>query len=354
MTRDPPPHANGWRAIIEKVRAILDESPATTVSASTIVDYQRQFDRMAARLSEFDNDIWKVAAQTKRASTWFKRRACILFVLKCKIRERLASYDRLRHQLQNLPSEDPLWRTWKPTAEPLAGLCQIYSTAPKDSPLVDREKRRSKRLLGGVPGDWRERLADRLPLWRRPFVVAAVTGCRPCELVKGVILNVQGGTLTAFIPGGKVSKVSGQAWRKLSWDLKACESPLVLELAGLITEEGVAIEVNLGARNTNPARAFSDAIKAAGKRAWPKRRGTITAYSLRHAAASDLKSSALSSQEVSQALGHCAIATKGSYGSVGRGLRLSTAPDKVDADRDVRGEPSMRPIHRSGPQQRDS
>ena len=63
----------------------------------------------------------------------------------------------------------------------------------------------------------------------------------------------------------------------------------------------------------------------------------------RHAMASDLKASGLSSQEQSAALGHQVVETKSTYGSHRQGRAGGVAPDRVKAAQAVRGEPTQPP-----------
>lgn len=330
--------------IITKARSILERSTLSTASTTTIADYESEFNRLFIKRMEFGGDIWKAAAQTQRVTTWFKRRASILYVLRKCICGLVTKQERLQEELKNALPQDSRWALWRELVSNLSGASAVFRAAPVGAPLVMRAKRQSKRRLGGVPIDWREQLSRRLPRWRIPFLVAAVTGCRPAELVKGVVMEVHGDDLKARITGAKVGLVSGQEWRQLSWNLIASTSPLIRQLAAHVRQNGGKCLVDLGTENINPARAFSDGIRAAAKRAWPKRKSTITAYSLRHAAASDMKSSALSSDEISASLGHVAIATKSSYGQAARGLRSSVAPQKVTAARIVRGQPTVRPV----------
>jgi integrase len=82
------------------------------------------------------------------------------------------------------------------------------------------------------------------------------------------------------------------------------------------------------------AKAFSGAVRSAGRRAFPGFSQEITPYSMRHQMASDMKAADLG-DEISQALGHSASDTKGSYGSfeLGNGLM---APDHVAAARSIK------------------
>ena len=84
-------------------------------------------------------------------------------------------------------------------------------------------------------------------------------------------------------------------------------------------------------------------MREAGKRAFPGFDRTITPYSMRHQVASDLKDAELPGEQISQALGHSASDTKGSYGEWGAG-NGSMAPSSVAAARAVKIKPTSQPV----------
>ena len=128
-------------------------------------------------------------------------------------------------------------------------------------------------------------------------------------------------------------------------------SPLVGDLAKMVIKAGGQLTVDYsGHKNTNPAKALSAAMTQAGKRAFPGHKVSLTPYSLRHAAASDLKVS-LSAEDVSKALGHQAIGTQSTYGTRKQG-HAGRAPSQVEATKEVRGirsELSDRPARSTKP-----
>lgn len=219
---------------------------------------------------------------------------------------------------------------------------KTYNEAPDHLPLATKKPRQSKRRMGNsLPNDWRDQLADRLPNWRMQYFFAMSTGCRPSELLKGVTLTIQAGSLVAHIKGAKIGPTSGQPERTLQWSVKNLPEG-TRYLAQEVARAGgqLVVDLTTGSCNNNPKQAFSDAIKAAAKRIWPNRKLSITAYSLRHAAASDLKATDFSPAEISAALGHAAIATKSTYGRASGARGNSVAPEKVQATKPVRGQPS--------------
>jgi integrase len=330
----PPekPTANS-NTIIKDARSLINSRPESTASEKSAANYRREVTRLARK----GKDLWTTAQDTTSQNTWFLRRAAILHIATSEIKAYLSRQDMLQLELRDIPKTDSRWAPWQKYIINIQGWMDIIQKVPEGSPLIDIKPRKSKRRLGpGLPVDWREKLAGRLPMWKTQYLVAAVTGCRPIELHKGVKLEIQSNELVATIKGAKLSIKSGQEWRELRWTLSDA-TPLVKQLITQVQAANGTLIVNLGTDNTNPSRAFSDAIKAAAKREWPNRKLSITAYSLRHVAASDLKASYLSSDEISAALGHAVDATKSTYGHAAASARgASVTPQKVSAARTVK------------------
>ena len=219
---------------------------------------------------------------------------------------------------------------WLKLVGTIKKLLKFAVDAPPKPSLARVERRQTKRVdLDKLPEDWREKIVERLPKYRFQAAVTALAGCRPAELVAGIDIIIEDGHLVAHIKGSKVGVASGQEWRTLYWKIPS-KNPLVAMLSGFASESGGTAVIQ-----TQNARAFSGAVREAGKRAFPDFPRTITPYSLRHQFASDLKAAELPGHEISKALGHSAERTKGSYGifDFGRG---GMEPDKVEAARAVK------------------
>lgn len=345
--RPPTPRPADHFGIIKAARAMMGARPASSASEASRAKYQAEALRLFDRRNEHDGDIWKAAANTTSVATWFKRRASIQSLAWAQIEEILKRQDQIQRSLRGVPESDPRWKEWRTMVSGLHFWTDTLQRMPTGAPLNERKRRTSKRRLGAVPADWREQLAQRLPRWHLPFLVAAVSGCRPAELAVGVDVAVAGGELKVRIKGVKVRPGAGQPWRELFWPLDGDgASPLVRRLADHAAASGGAMVVDLGQDNSSPARAFSDAIRAAAARAWPTLRTSITAYSLRHAAASDAKASGLSPEDISAALGHAVEHTQGTYGHGSQSRGGSVAPAKVVAARAVK--PDVAPDRRWG------
>lgn len=187
------------------------------------------------------------------------------------------------------------------------------------------QKRHTKRRsLRGLPPDWREQLvaAAASSKYADQVRVMALCGCRPAELEKGILIRRDGDELVIGIEGAKVSTRTGggQSWRELRI---AADHPLA---AGL--QDGQYRVPN--------AKAIENAIDHYGKKLWPNRAELISAYTLRHAAATDFKAADLNQVEIAAALGHASTATMDRYGSANKGGKGGLKLTSTEAARTVR------------------
>jgi integrase len=311
--------------------------PYSAPGERTVVDYEKQATRMLA-----SGDPWAAAAKTTKRSTWLKRKSALLFVAGHQVEGFLKSQDRL----QRIANKDPaVMKEWASQVVQLHQWTQVLATKPTTDPLLKVERRQSKRAgLSKLPQDWREQLAKRLPKWRMPYLIAVCTGARPFEIGHGVELKIEGVELVATIKGAKAGPYSGQKIRELRWTIEKDMPELVRQLAKEVRTAGGCLVVDYSGRNNpDPAKAFSGAMRQAAKRAFPGHKLTLTPYSLRHAAASDLKNSELSDAQQSAALGHQVTETKGTYGHQRIAKGRSVAPKKVQATTAVRGAKTKPP-----------
>ena len=321
--------------IIKNARALLASMPVSHASEKTKAQYRRTMSKL--------NDTAKTTAQviaaakdTRKVSTWFSRRAAITMVASEQLAGVLAEQDRTQRELRTAAADDVRWGQWRK----MIGLIRAWSDLLQqinETPAIDegtRSARHSKRQdLKKLPPDWRERIIERLPAYSPATLVAAVTGCRPDELVTGVTLSIKDGELVAMITGSKTTIGTGQPWRRLCWSVDS-DAVLVRKLIDLVREKQVD---GLWKVQIQSAKAFSGAMRAAGRREWPRLTTTVTPYCLRHQAAADMKAAgALTSGEISAALGHCSDVTKTAYGRASMGRAGGVSPARVEAARPVK------------------
>lgn len=325
--------------VISKREGQIFQAP----KASTIADYQRDVTRLMKR-----GHPWEEAAKTTKIKTWLKRKSALLTISEMEVARLLKDQDRLQ-RVKKEPGTAQ-FQEWVAALEQLHTYTAILvarpSTPDPENPetriIKNPSKKASKRRLGSLPENWREVLVSRMPKWRTQALVCAVTGCRPGEITAGVRLSVKDGELLAEVAGKKCGLYSGQKLRSMTWPIKDT-SPLVRDMAEMVIKAGGQLTIDYsGHKNTDPAKALSAAMTQAGKRAFPGHKIRLTPYSLRHAAASDLKASNLLPEQVSKALGHQSIDTQSTYGSRQQG-NGSLAPSQVKAAKDVRGTRSDPP-----------
>jgi integrase len=310
---------------------------------ASVVQYEQ-----AARRMMSTEDPWAAAANTTKRLTWLARKSALLFVAGSRVEQILKDQDKLQRIADKSPE---VMQQWADQIVQLHKWTEVLANKPEGDPLPKIERRQSKRVgLSKLPDDWREQLAKRLPNWRMPYLVAACTGARPAEIGRGIVLKVEGEDLVATIQGAKTGPYSGQKVRELRWSIEKGMPELVRQLAKEVHQAGGRLVVDYSSRgNPNPEKAFSGAIRQAAARAFPGQKVTLTPYSLRHAAASDLKASGLTSQQQSAAMGHQVVETKGGYGHHSLASGRSLAPKKVRATSPVRGVTTKAPASKRGP-----
>ncbi len=220
-------------------------------------------------------------------------------------------------------------------------LADLYPSDYRRDDWVAIKRKRSKIWsLKGLPGNWQESMADlawkeRIG-YRIPILVALVTGLRPCELQKGVLLTKEDGKLVALIQGGKVTEYNGQPNRKLV----LADHQATKYLIAYMDMQEIKYQLTVKVKSGN---AVTKSMTRLGKSLWPKHKEKITLYTARHAMASDCKKVDSESGEesplfTSAVLGHRSDRTKGTYGNCrySSGGSGGVAPLKVEVECKIR------------------
>ena len=331
-TRECPlnPNPNPHFEVVKLARTWLKGQVETrttertaTPSTKTVELYRREMVRLLGT-----GDPWQAAADTQKKATFFVRRAAIMHFCRDIIERGLRAQD----QIQRGGLDDPAQKeAWVAQVMALKNALNLAEKAPAEPPVHLVKRRQTKRVdLFKLPENWREVMISRLPKYREAAAVSAISGCRPAELVKGIEVSATDGMLKIRILGAKVSQNSGQEWRELSFGLPSA-NPLAVILGRIALEKGGQTVVKI-----DDAKAFSGAVREAGKRAFPQFGRTVTPYSFRHQVASDLKAAELGDQ-ISAALGHLVSDTRGSYGEWGAG-NGSMAPSAITAARAIKND----------------
>ena len=178
------------------------------------------------------------------------------------------------------------------------------------------------------------------------ILVAALTGCRPEELRRGVLIRWVNnprsgmGEIRFEIDGAKVKAHQGQPHRLIAYgahDPHPLLEALRIRLAGR-RELLVCID--------SPVN-FTVEVRRLARSLWPKHKHAITAYCLRHQWAADLKRHA-AADSVSQGLGHASAKTRRHYGQANQASsRHALHPIAIEAERSVRPATAKAPHHRA-------
>jgi integrase len=240
--------------------------------------------------------------------------------------------------LRETPDDAELREDWLSMVEVLDSYLTLLDRIPSGFPVPQekRQPRHSKRKdLAGLPSDWREKILMHLEKYRLPYLAAAVTGCRPEEITRGIEFNTADGKLTVTIQGAKVTEKSGQPWRKMEWKLP--RDGMVNILATEVRQAGGSLTIFL-----ESPKNFSTNVRDTARMIWPNREKTVTPYCLRHQFAADLKASGASDEGIAKAMGHTTTETAQSYGTARQSRGISGQPDRVEAARAVKQKPKMR------------
>ncbi|MNX70534.1 hypothetical protein D3C86_1017960 [compost metagenome] len=313
--------------------AIGETGSSGRVTRRTAVDYAKLALSLVNRASHSEAGLMDVVQATSRSSTYFKRMAAIRYVL-------VRQHEQLLLEMSATPrpadfSDSDTTGKWQRHLD----LLQQYHDQQKKGFIQTRRRRVSKRqALQGLRADWREKICRRSENGKYGFamLVAALTGCRPAELERGVVVWESHGSaeidqINFRIEGVKVNEGQGQPHRCISYRSDD-PHPLVR-----------AIRQQLGSRcDKSPFRVqiekavnFTVEVRRLAQNLWPTHPYSVTAYCFRHQWAADLKRTH-SANSVSKGLGHISAKTRRYYGQAGQSKGSVLHPVVVNAEREVR------------------
>lgn len=176
-----------------------------------------------------------------------------------------------------------------------------------------------------------DELLARKGKWIDHAAVAALTGCRPAEVTSVQVERI-GNALVITIPGAKVSESKGQPYRKftITADSNGPEFAYLLKRA---TGAPLVLEVPYGV--TRPASTFSEALKSAGEKVFPKKTPPMTGYVYRHAIACDMKADGAEMNHIAASMGHAVTKTQSYYGRASGG-KAGTRVFSIEAEREIK------------------
>lgn len=186
-----------------------------------------------------------------------------------------------------------------------------------------QKPRQSKRVT--LPRmKWQRIAFDAATKAQRPAVLVLwATGCRPAEIERGVtIKRTEGGGIVAEIIGAKVTEQNGQPHRRITIDPSSEPGRIISMMLG--QKKGAVVK----RRAKRIAADFADIRARSGL-------PSISAYSYRHQATSDMKARDDAPAKIAEALGHASERTQARYGSADRG-HAGSAIVGAEAEREVR------------------
>jgi len=195
--------------------------------------------------------------------------------------------------------------------------------------------RKSKRIgFSKLPDGWQIAMIEAVkddPECANATRVTALTGCRPAELVAGVVVEATPcGTLLFEIPGAKCTENSGQSFRRFE-----------VKNNNLIAENLFREVVNYGQDacllvKIVDARAYCDRLRGVSPRVLPRQKYTITPYSFRHAFSADQKKQRIPMEVRAMAMGHQSALSQRHYGRGSQAKGQMIHIERVEASQPIR------------------
>ena len=334
-------------ASFSAAQTILERISEKILSAKTVADYRKKVERLQRKGLKHGLSAWQGALiEMERISNKLSFHAYRAACQYCARAELQGAFDLAKVEWVQIKEPFRAAHTRGESGEDIdCSQCDYYSGCIAELievldalpaillPPLNRRQRQSKTaVLKKLHAIWREQITEAMPQYSPAILVLALTGCRPCELVTGVDIQINGEFVTAYIHGAKVNAKlrKGQEWRRLFWPLDHPHQ-LVQDLIQKAKEAGGAFTAKI-----ESATNLGSAVRHAGHRLWPNLGEHITPYVFRHALASDLKASGLSAADISACLGHRVTKTATNYGRASAAKGLNLAPCTVEAASEVR------------------
>lgn len=306
---------------------------ALDIQSSTAEEYEKIYARML-RDNQTPDDA------TSR-SGYFLRRAALIYVCAMQARQALRERDksefgseRWQSALLEIKRISSVFRAYPPDPERKnhllgrGGRCWNDVKREKEATGWKAESKSKRAGLAALlkrPG-WSDCLFDAIaPKFRAAYAVAFLTGARPAEIENGVSVRKSNNGLEITIKGAKIGQQRGQPERVI---LVSMDSKSAQYLADLTEGDKSEVQCN--------AKRFCDAVRNAGKKAFPRMRTQISPYSLRHAVAASLKASGIDVDGIAQVLGHRASRSQQAYGMCSQRSNNATSILGVRASLPVR------------------
>lgn len=317
--------------LVKKIREQIS-SVNFKISEKTAAEYRKIFQKLNENGAHF--------SQASSKNTFYKQRAASIFVLAESAKSLMNARDKVEKGTENhaeivqkLAEISNFFDDFPANSDPENGE-NVSKITWKDVKSDEKTASFSKKTgLGKLVKieNWQEKLFEKCSAkHQNALAVSLLSGCRPAEIESGVVIKKdESGNLLLTIRGAKLSEIRGQETRVLSI---SPDHFAARHLLAQINDSAPEITVS------SNAKAFSDATRQAGKRAFPRLRVGVSPYSIRHAVASQLKASGVAADAVAMTLGHAATASQSAYGRAHHGTKgaAALAIVGVSASRQVR------------------
>lgn len=264
---------------------------------------EEEYEKIARRILSKPGGLTGLSPDDRRKRSWYKIRAALRWFLSARILNDM-------ERIESLP--DPEQEKIMSGVEAVLHTMTTGSLSrlAKFDPSIERKENKSKRkTLRSFPKDWPEQIFDFAPASLKSAVaVHYLSGCRPEELSKGILVLKSPREITFVIQGAKTYQKSdglqiGQGERRITVKLS---DPLEKKMADSLKNEGII---------TYKKEAVRIGLWRLSKTLFPHHARPISAYSFRHLFSARLKKSGADESEIAIAMGHSSVKTQSMYGT---------------------------------------
>lgn len=302
-------------------------------SDKTKAEYIRTAQMLIHRSAGTNGGLEAAILDTTRPSTYFKRLAALRYYCFASVQDALKTAE-----IERTVGQSPV--NLGPDLAHLLSVIHTVSDVQAKGLSAARTRRKSKRqALRGLPTDWRTQMFQAAARGRYalPMLVCALTGCRPEELTRGVLIGYgyddarQTNAINIRVEGAKVKATQGQPSRDV---LYRADDPhrLVDALRERWRKHGAtAMKVQI-----ESSVNFTVEVRRIARKLWPEHHASVTAYCFRHQWAADLKAKH-GEQAASRGLGHLSGKTRRLYGTANQASgSQALTPIAVEVNRPVK------------------
>jgi len=294
---------------------------SSRISAATVADYEKVANcRIDLEISTCGDLMSGVSRQS-----WDHRRAALLFMSARLYEEHFSKF-------QTAAADDDFGRARIHAVRASRAVKVFHDVISIKKPPERSKKKASKRRTLPKSDLWQHDVWNAATPVMRPAVAVCAVGARPAEVETGIEIKrvVRDGepVICVTITGAKVRENEdhevGQPWRKLYIAIDSCEGAM---LDAAIPADHDHVVVQRSAKRIS--KDWDDRIR-------PMIRGKVSAYSLRHQFASNLKAAGLDRITIAKAMGHISTKSQSRYGSGKQGQGGKACLVATDAAKDVR------------------